>query len=154
MNLCSYVTGDSTMLCKFALIGCPDGRCSRTHDLIRLKPVMCPDGKNCAADRRTADPRKTPCPLFHPGERTPRAEIVKRALEEVRPITRDSLYEKTRRCFGCMDPTECRHAHSPDEMRSVICPYGRLCPGETCRYHDRMWSDLDGKIDFKKRPLY
>jgi hypothetical protein len=41
---------------------------------------------------------------YHPGERTPRAEIVKRALEEVRPIARDSLYEKTRRCFGWQGP--------------------------------------------------
>lgn len=151
----------SMVLCKYFLIGCPNQQCTMIHDAKYLTPFRCPEKDRCLYDRTksTFDSRKRPCTSFHPHERFTRDEIVKRAIEYARPITKESVYEKTKRCTGCPTPSLCSFAHSDQELVPLVCPYGTHCPGSSCSFHEKvkkftLWSDDDEEIDFSKPPVY
>jgi hypothetical protein len=121
------------MLCRFYLIGCVDRQCARIHDPAKLRPTWC--NKDCVSDRRRADAQPPWCPHFHKNEKTPRDEIVRRAIEAARPVTRAEVFRRTRLCTGCPNPRVCDDAHSESERVPLVCPYGSLCPGATCAFH-------------------
>lgn len=127
---------ECTALCKFALIGCPRRKCSFAHHAAELRPRMCPHKDRCRFDRRK-HPGERACGMFHPGEPTPVEAIYERALEFAKPISKSDLFYRTKLCKYYMTQCpfeQCAFAHSEDEVRPLACPYGSMCPGESCTF--------------------
>ena len=133
---------ECTALCKFSLIGCPRRKCGFAHDPSELKARMCPHKSKCRFDRRNSNLKahSRPCGMFHPGEATTPEEVYKRAVEFSKPIEKDDVFRCTRFCRFAKTHCpkrksgECKHAHTDDEVRPLICPFESYCIGADCRF--------------------
>lgn len=127
---------ECTALCKFALIGCPRRKCSFAHHASELRPRMCPHKERCRFDRRKRTGERA-CGMFHPDEPTPVEAVYERALEFAKPLSKSDLFHRTKLCkyylTKCPFPN-CAFAHSEDEVRALACPYGSMCPGDSCTF--------------------
>lgn len=136
-------------MCRFALLGCPVPNCGYAHSAEELSPIMCKHGNRCMFDRRRpnlpADRR--PCGMFHPDEDVSADAVYKRAVEFAKPYDPKELLYKSSVCQfqSCPKGDECTYAHSAEEIKIPLCPFGKYCPGPgKCRFeHNRKLTQKD-----------